>query len=102
MPVLLFCSVQLSAFHFYNERWALQRTLFQEFSKYLPSLSYKTAIGNRDVYEDRQVRNSSWLGACLHSDAAYICADHFHSVAIWQKISHMPAAQSVRSDAEIN
>ena len=42
------------------------------------SLWYKTVLGNRDFYEDRQARNSSWLGAWLHSEAAYICADHFH------------------------
>jgi len=42
------------------------------------SLWYKTVLGNRDFYEDRQARNSSWLGAWLHSEAEYICADHFH------------------------
>ena len=42
------------------------------------SLWYKTVLGNRDFYEDRHARNSSWLGAWLHSEAAYICADHFH------------------------
>ncbi len=42
------------------------------------NLWYKTVLGNRDFYEDRQARNSSWLGAWLHSEAVYICADHFH------------------------
>jgi hypothetical protein len=33
------------------------------------SLWYKTVLGNRDFYEDLQARNSSWLGAWLHSEA---------------------------------